>query len=147
MLEVKVDISENARFMDKLSIIGVATEDGTYKKNRALHPKVKKRITNYSNFIEKIHAILIYKLIKNDLEKYSSLQICCDVAKNKLRNNLRKLFSNNVEWHRLDQEKKIKISAVGNSFVDKYVRDVRKGIIRRGKKLSLKIMNEELRKF
>ncbi len=36
MLNVKVDVSENTRFKGKLSIIGVAAEDGNYKKNRAL---------------------------------------------------------------------------------------------------------------
>ena len=58
-MDVKIDVSENVRFMEKDSVLGVATEDGHYKKNVCLYSRVKRRINHYSDKIDKIHSIML----------------------------------------------------------------------------------------
>jgi len=146
-LKVKIDISGNTRFIDEVSVLGVATENGEYKKNIFLEPKIKRRITNYANKYEEIHTIMIYNLIKNEMKKYSLITFCHDINKNKLKNYLRKLFKNNSYWQELDINKKIKIHSVKNSFVDKYVKNVRKHKEKKGFRLTLKRINKQLKIF
>lgn len=102
-MDIKIDISEHARYLDKISVLGAATDNGNYKKNVCLMPRTKKRIVKYASKIDKIHAIMVYFLIKNEIQKYSSIHLCCDVSKNKLINNLRKLFRGNKTWVKLEK--------------------------------------------
>ncbi|MFH1065172.1 MAG: hypothetical protein V1734_01560 [Nanoarchaeota archaeon] len=146
-LDVKVDISENARFIDKVSVLGVATDDGSYRKNVYLEPKVKRRITGYAGKVEEVHSILVYNLIKDELSKYSSLTICHDISKNKLRNYLRLLFKSDKYWNQLEQNKSIKIISVKGSFVDAYVKEVRKGIRKKGFCITLSRLRKQLKLF
>ncbi len=83
-MEVKIDVSENVRFVDRTSVLGIATDDKKYKNNIVLLPKIKKRINKFAGKIDKIHCILIYYLIKNELKKYESIQICCDISPNEI---------------------------------------------------------------
>ena len=124
-MKVKIDVSENIRFVDKDSILGVTTDDGSYKKHICLYPRIKKRIKNYSNKLPYIHSILIYFLIKDDIQNYSSIQICRDASPVKIFNCLRKLFGNNKDWIRLEKNKSIRVKPVGKAYVDKYVRKIR----------------------
>ena len=146
-MNVKIDVSENLKFTDKTSIMGVATDDGKYKKNVYLLPKVKKRINKYASNIEKIHSIQIYHLIKNEIKKYGSIHICSDISKNKLMNNLRKLFKGDSYWNILQSEKRIKISPVGISFVDVYVKNARKNKDMRDRELKLEKLKTYLKIF
>jgi len=124
-MDVKIDISENIRFVDKDSILGVATDKGDYKKHICLYSRVKKRIKKYSNKIAQIHSILIFLLIKDDVQNYTSIQICKDASPVKIFNCLRKLFGKNEDWIKLEKNKAIKIKPVRNAYVDKYVRKIR----------------------
>ena len=121
-MDVQIDVSENVRFIEKPSFLAVASKDGSYHKHICLLPRFKKRINNYAGRVPQIHAILVYCLIKDELKLYSSIQICNDVSRNKLMNCLRKLFKGNDSWTVL----KIKIAPVKKSFVDSYVKRVRK---------------------
>ena len=134
-MDVKIDVSENVRFVDKLSVLGVATDNKSYKKNVCLYPRAKRRIVKYSSKVDKIHAILLYELVRDELSQYSSITICCDVSRNKLRNNLRKLFKENSRWRDMESAGKIKICPVKKSYVDKYVKKVRKNNEERGSEI------------
>ena len=147
IMHVKIDVSENLRFAKKYTALAVATDDGTYKKNVCLPIRVKRRIPHYLDKREEIHAILIYHLIKDEIDKYTSIQICPDVSKKSLRNNLRKLFKGNELWKILELEKKIKLSPVKKCFVDTYVKDVRENKEERGEELNFKDMKSYLQKF
>ncbi len=125
-INVKLDISENVRFIEKDSVLGVATEDGKYKRNICLLPRVKRRIPKYQGKRDKVHAVMVYNLINEELKQYGFIHLCNDASKNKLMNNLRSLFKGNKYWKELENNKKIKISAVKHSFVDSYVKKVRK---------------------
>lgn len=124
---VRIDISENIRFKEKDSYLGVSTDDGSYKKNVFLLPRVKRKINGYAGKTDKIHSILVYHLIKNDINKYKGIHICNDVSKNKLNNNLRRLFKNDPMWNRLIEENKIRISPVKKYYVHSYIKKVREG--------------------
>ena len=53
-MKVAIDISENIRYQDKVSVLGVASENGEYAKNIALIPKDKRRVVNYNALSDKI---------------------------------------------------------------------------------------------
>ncbi len=146
-MDVKIDVSENVRFIEKDSVLGVATEDGHYKKNVCLYPRVKRRINHYSDKIDKVHSVLVYHLIKDEIQLYSSIQLCRDVSSNKLINNLRKLFKNNVHWTKLEKSGLISVRSVKKSFVHKYVNRVRKNKEPKGIELDLGTMDSYLRIF
>lgn len=146
-MHVKIDISENVRFVEKDSVLGVATDDQSYKKNVCLYPRVKKRIHQYPSKVDKVHSILIYYLIKDELHLYSSIQICNDINKNKLINNLRKLFKDNPHWSKLEKSRCISVLSVKKAYVHQYVNRVRKGKEDKGTELNLDIMKNYLRKF
>lgn len=146
-MDVKIDISENVRFIEKHSIIGVSDQNGTYKKNLCLPPRVKKRIPNYASKTDKIHSSLIFHLIKGDITKFKSIQICPDVSRNKLFNNLRRLFKGNKYWINLEKSNKVKVCPVKKSYVDGYVKKIRKGKETRGEEIQLQEMLDYLRVF
>lgn len=66
-MHIEIDISEHLRHVEKISVLGFSTIDGKVKKNISLVPKEKKRIIEFSGKIPKIHAIMIYLLIKEDI--------------------------------------------------------------------------------
>jgi len=146
-MDVKVDVSENVRFQKKISVIGVATDNGHYKKNICLEPRTKKRIAKYKSHIGKIHCILIFDLIKEEIQKYNSIQFCTDIGKRELMNRLRHLFKGNKYWKRLEKNKKIKVIPVKKAYVDKYVKQVRTNPHLKEKELKLKDLKLYLKKF
>ncbi len=142
---VKIDVSEHVRYIDKITILAVATDDGTYKKNVCLYPRVKRRILRYAGKVDQIHACLAFLLLKEDLLKYSEIQFCTDVSKNKLTNNLRKLFKQHSTWKMLEQNHGVHIRAVKNSFVDYYAKSVRKGSAEIGRVIEREVLLELLK--
>jgi hypothetical protein len=146
-MHVKIDVSEHLRYIERDSILAVATDDGKYRKNVCLFPRVKKRINHYSGKIDIIHSIMVYYLIRDDLTKYSSITICCDVSKNKLRNNLAKLFKDNKTWKSLEKTKNISIKPVNKKYVHYYANDVRKGREEKGEEIRLDLIREKLYLF
>ena len=146
-MHVKIDVSENVRFIEKDSILGVATENKCYKKNVCLYPRVKRRIHKYVNKSDKIHSIMVYHLIKEDIRLYSKVHICSDVSRNKLINDLRKLFKNNGYWINLEKSGSIEVYPVKKAYVHEYANHVRKGREAKGEELDLETMNDYLRIF
>lgn len=146
-MNVKIDVSGNVRFVDEISVLGVATEDGTYRKNVFLKAKTKKRITNYSSLNPEVHAILIYRLIKDDLPNYGHLHICEDVGASKLKNCLRILFKDDKNWQNLDSNNQIKIKSVKHSYVDSYVKAVRNRKETKGNEIKHKTIEKMLELF
>ncbi|MFA5142081.1 MAG: hypothetical protein WC471_03850 [Candidatus Woesearchaeota archaeon] len=146
-MHIKLDLGEHLRFIEKYSVLGVANDDGSYKKNICLPERVKRRIKGYRGLLDKVHAILIYLLLKEDLSLFSYIQICSDSSKSKLRNNLRKLFKDSVIWRRLEQEGKIKIAPVKKCYVHYYVQDVRKNKGKRDLEIDYDALNSMLRLF
>jgi hypothetical protein len=63
-VNIKIDISENIKFVDKISILGMATDDKSFQNNVFLASRTKKRIPNYPSKSQTIHAILFYYLVK-----------------------------------------------------------------------------------
>ncbi|MBI1936336.1 hypothetical protein HYS31_07930 [Candidatus Woesearchaeota archaeon] len=146
-MDVKIDVSEHVRFIEKDSVLGVATEDGQYKKNVCLYPRVKRRINHYSDKIDKVHSIMLFILIKDDVNLYNSIHICCDVSRNKLINDLRKLFKGDPYWSGLEKSGSIRVYPVKKAYVDMYVNRVRKNKEPKGMELDLETMDSYLRIF
>jgi hypothetical protein len=139
-MHVKIDISENVRFIEKDSILAVTTDDGCYRKNVCLYPRVKRRIKNYSGKREIVHSIMVYHLIKDELQKYTSITICKDVSKNKLQNCLAKLFKDNAVWDRIKSQ--VFIRPVNKCYVHKYANRVREEKEIKGDEINLELFQK-----
>jgi len=95
--KIEIDISGQVQQLNYDSALGFRMEDGL-EKSVFLRSKDKKEIVRkYSrritNVIEKLHCILIYYLIKDELENISQIKICKDVDFRTLKNLLPLLFS------------------------------------------------------
>lgn len=140
-MDVMIDISENLKHVNKISVLGVSDELKKHQFNIRINPFHKKGIKKYPLKIPLIYAIMVSELIIPHLPKYSSIQICNDVSANKLMNHLNKIFKKNKEWISLKKQKLIKIKSTKRSQVDKYVKGVRLGKIKTNRTLKLKELN------
>jgi hypothetical protein len=60
------------------------------------------------------------------LNKITHIHSCIDISKNKLRNTLNSLFKDDVDWVKFKEEGNFCIKSVKNSYVDSYVKKLRK---------------------
>ena len=110
---------------------------------------MKKRVKKYIKLRPQIHAALVYCLINDELQKYSSIKICPDVGKNAIHNNLLHLFKDNEHYAKLRNDKKIRIEPVGHSKspVNDYVKDLKKKKLEPTIKITLPELQSILLKF
>jgi len=97
-MKIEIDISGQIQQLNYDSALGFRRENG-YEKSVFLSIKVKKEIIKkykgqVIDLIEKLHCILIYYCIKDDLENVSEIKICRDVSFRRVKNLLPLLFKN-----------------------------------------------------
>jgi len=95
-MKIEIDISGQIQQKNYNSVIGFRRENGVVK-SVYLNSKVKKQIIEkykgqVYNLIEKLHCILIYYCIKDDLENVNEIRICRDVDFRILKNLFPLLF-------------------------------------------------------
>ncbi len=98
--KIEIDISGQIQQVNYDSALGFRRDNGI-EKSVFLRSKDKKEIIrkyggHVMNLIEKIHCILIYYLIKDELEDINEIKICKDVDFRTLKNLLPFLFK---EYH------------------------------------------------
>lgn len=95
-MRIEIDISGQIQQINYDSALGFRRENGI-EKSVFLRSKDKKEIIKkykgqVTNLIEKLHAILIYYCIKDNLEGVKEIKICRDVNFRALKNLLPFLF-------------------------------------------------------
>ncbi len=98
-MKIEIDISGQIQQLNYDSALGFRRENGI-EKSVFLRSKDKKEIIKkyggqINNLIEKLHFILIYYLINNELENINEIKICKDVDFRVLKNLLPLLFKEN----------------------------------------------------
>lgn len=108
---IQIDISGQIQQKNYDSALGFKRSDGK-SGSVFLRKQLKQKLTNkykgqVINFVEKVHCIMIYYAIKNQLDGVKEIKICKDVNKRNLAYLLPKLFKDDKEFSN------IKISFVG----------------------------------
>lgn len=94
--KIEIDISGQIQQLNHDSAVGFRRDNG-FEKSVFLRSKDKKEIIKkykgqITNLIEKIHCILIYYCIRDDLNEVSEIKICKDVSFRRIKNLLPFLF-------------------------------------------------------
>lgn len=110
-MKVEIDISGQIQQMNLDSALGMKRSDGL-EKSVFLKSEIKKEIIKkykgqVTNLIEKIHCILIYYCIRDNLSGIKEIIICRDVSFRRIKNLLPLLFKehnylNNVKIKQRD---------------------------------------------
>ena len=95
-MRIEIDISGQVQQLNYDSALGFWRENGlekavhlTSKTKKVIIKKYKGQVTN---LIEKLHCILIYYCIKDDLDDVNEIKICRDISARRLKNFLPLLF-------------------------------------------------------
>ena len=97
--KIEIDISGQIQQLNYDSALGFRRDNGI-EKSVYLRSKTKKEIIKkykgqVTNLIEKLHCILIYHCIKDNLDNVNEIKICKDVDFRSLKNLLPFLFKEN----------------------------------------------------
>lgn len=95
-IKLYLDISGQIQQLNLDSSLGCISGDGL-KKSVHLKSSIKKEIINkykgqITNIIEKLHCIMIYYCIKDNLKDVGEIEICRDVSFRRIKNLLPLLF-------------------------------------------------------
>ncbi len=94
--KIEIDISGQIQQLNHDSALGFSRDNGI-EKSVYLRSKDKKEIIKkyggqVTNLIEKLHCILVYYLIKDELKEVTEIKVCKDVDFRTLKNLLPLLF-------------------------------------------------------
>lgn len=94
--KIEIDISGQIQQLNYDSALGFIRDNGleksVYLRNKTKKEIIKKYKGQVTNLIEKIHCIMIYLCIKDELEDIAEIKICKDVDFRVLKNLLPLLF-------------------------------------------------------
>lgn len=99
LMKIGIDISGQIQQRSYDSSLGFKRSDGL-KGSIFLRKQLKKTIIQkykgqITNLIEKLHCILIYYAIKDNLKGVKEIKICKDISLRRIKNLLPKLFKEN----------------------------------------------------
>jgi hypothetical protein len=103
-MRVHIDISEK---FEHNKTIGIAwtTEDKKLHKGTALSGRLVKKLKSkygVSEDYEKLYAILVYLILKNDIGKTKEIVICNDYKFSRVKVHLSRLFSSEINYDYID---------------------------------------------
>ena len=97
--KIEIDISGQIQQLTYDSALGFRRDNGfeksVYLRNKEKKEIIKKYKGQVMNLIEKLHCILTYYLIKDELDSISEIKICKDVNFRTMKNLLPLLFKEN----------------------------------------------------
>jgi hypothetical protein len=95
-MKIEIDISGQIQQLNYDSALGFSRSNGieksVYLRSDTKKDLIKKYKNQVINLIEKLHCILIYYCIKDDLDNVSEIKICKDVSFRRIKNLLPLLF-------------------------------------------------------
>jgi len=95
-MKIEIDISGQIQQLNYNSALGFSRSNGieksVYLRRDTKKDLIKKYKNQVINLIEKLHCILIYYCIKDDLDNVNEIRICKDVSFRRIKNLLPLLF-------------------------------------------------------
>jgi len=126
--KIEIDISGQIQQLNHDSAVGFRRDNG-FEKSVFLRSKDKKEIIKkykgqITNLIEKLHCILIYYCIKDEITEVGEIKICKDVSFRRLKNLLPLLFKkqNYLKGIKLVQRKGSESKSTGHKIALKTFR-------------------------